>query len=147
MSVRAVIDGWIAGGSCEQAGRRIIDRSNVPKKTFLFVAALVAVATLSTALMAGADDADVTGKGATDAADKGGIAWGACEEEPSVECGKLAVPIDWSKPDGPTVELTLARRKAADPSARIGSLLTNPGGPGNSGVNDILRPSGFSEEV
>ncbi|TLF59022.1 alpha/beta hydrolase, partial [Nonomuraea sp. KC401] len=97
--------------------------------------------------MAGVGNAAVAGKGVTDAVGKRGITWKPCEEEPTVECGKLTVPIDWSKPDGPTVDLTLARRKATDPSARIGSLLTNPGGPGNSGVNDILRPSGFSEEV
>ncbi|MFC7101176.1 hypothetical protein ACFQQB_12260 [Nonomuraea rubra] len=41
----------------------------------------------------------------------------------------VRVPIDWSKPDGPTVDLALARRKATDPAARIGSLLTNPGVP------------------
>ncbi|MBB5783256.1 alpha/beta fold hydrolase [Nonomuraea jabiensis] len=85
--------------------------------------------------------------GATDDEGRRGITWGPCEEEPTVECGTLAVPIDWSKPYGATVKLALARRKATDPSARIGSLLTNPGGPGNSGVNDILRPSGFSEDV
>ncbi|MER6948198.1 alpha/beta fold hydrolase [Nonomuraea sp. NPDC000554] len=119
----------------------------MPRRTSLLTAALVAMATLLTAPMAGAGNATVSGEDVTDAVGKRGITWGPCEEEPTVECGKLAVPIDWSKPNGPTVALTLARRKAADPSARIGSLLTNPGGPGNSGVNDILRPSGFSEDV
>ncbi|MEU4230088.1 alpha/beta fold hydrolase [Nonomuraea sp. NPDC026600] len=106
------------------------------------------MATLLSAPMAGAANAAITGEDVTDAADKRGIIWGPCEEEPTVECGTLAVPIDWSKPYGATVKLALARRWATDPSARIGSLLTtNPGGPGNSGVNDILRPSGFSEDV
>ncbi|MEO3886428.1 alpha/beta fold hydrolase [Nonomuraea sp. B5E05] len=119
----------------------------MPKRTSLLATALVAMASLSTAPMAGVGNAAVAGEGVTDAVGKRGIAWGPCEDEPTVECGKLAVPIDWSKPDGPTVDLALARRRTTDPSARIGSLLTNPGGPGNSGVNDILRPSGFSEEV
>ena len=102
------------------------------------------VAALLTVPMVGVSLATVTGK---DVVGKRGITWGPCEEEPSVECGRLAVPIDWSRPSGPTVELTLARRKSTDPAARVGSLLTNPGGPGNSGVNDILRPSGLSKEV
>ncbi|NJP91760.1 alpha/beta hydrolase [Nonomuraea sp. FMUSA5-5] len=75
------------------------------------------------------------------------IVWVPCREDPEVECGRLAVPVDWADPDGPTVDLALARRRAKDPRARIGSLLANPGGPGGSGVDDLLRPSGFSEEV
>ncbi|MGW0811342.1 hypothetical protein [Nonomuraea sp. NPDC002799] len=102
------------------------------------------MATLLATTTGGMANATVTGE---DAAGKHGVTWGPCEEEPTVECGTPAVPIDWSKPNGPTVDLTLARRKATDPSARIGSLLTNSGRPGNSGVNDILRPSGFSEDV
>ncbi|MEW9552272.1 alpha/beta fold hydrolase [Nonomuraea sp. NPDC050783] len=119
----------------------------MPRRTSLLTTALVALATLLTAPLTETANATVTGSDVTDAIGKRGIAWAPCEEEPSVECGTLAVPIDWSRPGGPTVNLVLARRKATDPSARIGSLLTNPGGPGNSGVNDILRPSGFSEEI
>ncbi|SEG17594.1 TAP-like protein [Nonomuraea solani] len=96
----------------------------------------MAMASLLTAPMAGAAGAAA-----------GGITWGPCEEDATVECGTLAVPIDWSKPDGPTLDLALARRKATDPAARIGSLLSNPGGPGGSGVSNMLRPSGFSEEI
>ena len=117
------------------------------RTTSLLAGALVVMAALLTAQTGGVANARVTGEDVTYADGKRGISWGPCEEEPTVECGTLAVPIDWSKPHGPAVELTLARRKATDPSARIGSLLTNPGGPGNSGVNDILRPSGFSQDV
>ncbi|MFF0866585.1 alpha/beta fold hydrolase [Nonomuraea sp. NPDC003560] len=117
------------------------------RRTSLLAAALMAMATLLAVPMAGTAGAAVTRQDVTDAVGKRGITWGPCEEEPTVECGTLAVPIDWSEPDGPTVDLALARRKATAPSARIGSLLTNPGGPGNSGVNDILRPSGFSQDI
>ncbi|WP_165974778.1 alpha/beta fold hydrolase [Nonomuraea deserti] len=109
--------------------------------------AFVVMAAFLTAAMSAAANAAALGGKATEIVGKRGIAWAPCAEEPTVECGTLAVPIDWSKPNGPTVDLTLARRKATDPSARIGSLLTNPGGPGNSGVNDILRSSGFSKDV
>ncbi|MEV1169912.1 alpha/beta fold hydrolase [Nonomuraea sp. NPDC049784] len=117
------------------------------RRTSRLAVALVAMATLVTVPLTGAANAIVTGKDVTDAVGKRGITWGPCEEEPSVECGTLAVPVDWSNPNGRTLPLALARRKATDPSARIGSLLANPGGPGNSGVNDILRPSGFSEDI
>ncbi|MFB4289627.1 alpha/beta fold hydrolase [Nonomuraea sp. ATR24] len=117
------------------------------RRTPLLATALMMMTTLLTVPMAGTAGAAVTGQDVTDAVGKRGITWGPCEEEPTVECGTLTVPVDWSKPSGPTVKLALARRKATDPSARIGSLLSNPGGPGNSGVNGILRPSGFSEDI
>ncbi|GAA2208870.1 alpha/beta hydrolase [Nonomuraea monospora] len=113
----------------------------------MFATTFVALAVLSTATVTELGRTAATGGAAAEAVGEFGIAWEPCEEEPSVECATLAVPIDWSKPDGPAVDLALARRKATDPKARIGSLLTNPGGPGNSGVNDILRPSGFSPEI
>ncbi|OUC94876.1 alpha/beta hydrolase [Streptosporangium minutum] len=66
-----------------------------------------------------------------------GVGWKPCPDTPAVECGSVTVPIDWSRPDGPAIEIALARRKATDPSARIGSILINPGGPGASGVADV----------
>ncbi|MFC5817600.1 alpha/beta fold hydrolase [Nonomuraea harbinensis] len=68
----------------------------------------------------------------------GGIAWTPCPEAPEVECGTLAVPVDWDDPGGPTLDLALARRKATGPGARIGSLVINPGGPGGSGVDAVI---------
>ncbi|MDP4501809.1 alpha/beta fold hydrolase [Nonomuraea turcica] len=119
----------------------------MPRRTSPPAIARVAMAALLTATMSCGASATVTGEGDTDAVGKRGITWEECEEEPTVECGTLTVPIDWSKPNGLTVDLALARRKAIDPSARIGSLLINPGGPGNSGVKDMLRSAGFSEDV
>ena len=57
------------------------------------------------------------------------------------ECGTLAVPVDWSEPAGPTLDLLVARVPATDPDERIGVLATNPGGPGASGV-DFVRGGG-----
>ena len=65
------------------------------------------------------------------------VDWHRCPEAPEVECGTVTVPIDWSRPGGRTVEIALARRRAADPDARIGTMLINPGGPGQSGVDDV----------
>ncbi len=57
-------------------------------------------------------------------------------------CARLAVPLDWSHTDpaatGRTVGLALIRARATGPaSARLGSLVVNPGGPGGSGVSFV----------
>ncbi|MFD9733733.1 alpha/beta fold hydrolase [Umezawaea sp. NPDC059074] len=78
----------------------------------------------------------------------GSIAWSPCEEVPDVECGKLSLPIDWSKPRGEKFDLAVARRKATDPAKRVGVMLINPGGPGGSGVNFAFSANTyFSPEV
>lgn len=58
------------------------------------------------------------------------VRWEECD---GFECATLDVPLDYSEPDGETIELALLRVPATgdDP---IGSLLLNPGGPGGSGV-------------
>ncbi len=48
------------------------------------------------------------------------------------ECGKLSVPVDYTKPDGDVAQLAMIRFKAT--GQKIGSLIVNPGGPGESGV-------------
>ncbi|MBM3673925.1 MAG: alpha/beta hydrolase [Actinobacteria bacterium] len=61
----------------------------------------------------------------------GPLVWHDCDEG---ECATLSVPRDHDKPDGDQVELAVARGSQADPEARIGSLLVNPGGPGADGT-------------
>ena len=63
----------------------------------------------------------------------GTIEWTPCGK---VECGRLSVPLDFTRPNGPRIALALARLPAA--RKRIGVLFTNPGGPGGSGV-EFLR--------
>jgi pimeloyl-ACP methyl ester carboxylesterase len=70
------------------------------------------------------------------------LAWGPCPSGPrdlsSARCATLVVPLDWSDPTGPTIDLALAELPATGgPAERIGTLLTNPGGPGGSGVDFI----------
>ncbi|WP_369032391.1 alpha/beta hydrolase [Streptomyces adonidis] len=92
-----------------------------------------------------------TATAAVPAATTSSIAWVPCESpsgEGEFECGTLTVPVDWQHPDGTTVDLALARHRATDPDRRIGSLLLNPGGPGQSGVNLALSaPFSFSPEL
>lgn len=61
------------------------------------------------------------------------IEWQESAEWPGTEEGWLEVPIDYENPDDGTFQLFVTRTPAADPSARIGSLLVNPGGPGFGG--------------
>ncbi|MGV9416225.1 alpha/beta hydrolase [Streptomyces sp. NPDC003674] len=51
-------------------------------------------------------------------------------------CATLRVPLDWSRPGGPTIGLALIRARATG-NDRIGSLLFDFGGPGGSGVETM----------
>ncbi|ARF75995.1 protease [Kitasatospora albolonga] len=68
-----------------------------------------------------------------------GIAFGACPEEEqlpdSLMCGTVSVPLDYARPDGRTIELTVSRSPATGGAAgRQGSFVYNPGGPGASSI-------------
>ncbi|RBQ16341.1 alpha/beta hydrolase [Spongiactinospora rosea] len=79
----------------------------------------------------------------------GGLSWHDCADRPGAECGVIDVPLDWSAPSGTKIKLTVVRRKAADPAARVGTLLYNPGGPGGPAallVRDYPTGS-FSDEL
>ncbi len=65
------------------------------------------------------------------------IDWQPCPDVEGVDCGSVTVPLDWAHPGHGTVKIALARRKATDPAARIGSILMDPGGPGASGVGMV----------
>jgi pimeloyl-ACP methyl ester carboxylesterase len=62
------------------------------------------------------------------------IQWTPCG---TLECGTVAVPLDYQNPGGSTIEIAVARHPAEVPSERIGSLVINPGGPGGSGIDDL----------
>ncbi len=66
------------------------------------------------------------------------IDWAPCAEAPAVQCGTLLVPVDWAKPHGPRVPIAVARRPADQPSARVGTLFYNPGGPGDGGAHYVI---------
>uniref|UniRef100_A0AAU2VJE4 Alpha/beta hydrolase n=1 Tax=Streptomyces sp. NBC_00008 TaxID=2903610 RepID=A0AAU2VJE4_9ACTN len=79
-----------------------------------------------------------------------GLRWASCDDpaNPGAECAALSVPVDWDRPDGPRLDLAVARRKATEPGARIGSMVFGPGGPGDSGVERVVGGiSRFSPEV
>ena len=57
------------------------------------------------------------------------IDWRSCDD---AECGRLTVPVDYSDPEGATLELSVLRVTAG--GDRRGSLVVDPGGPGASGT-------------
>ena len=67
------------------------------------------------------------------------LAWAKCQIG---ECAKLRVPLDYAKPAGDQIQISVLRMKATSPGDRIGSLVVNPGGPGGSGV-DYARAADF----
>ena len=68
------------------------------------------------------------------------VQWVPCAAAPSdesripagAECGLLSVPVDYAQPDGEVAQMAMIRFNAT--GAKIGSLVINPGGPGESGV-------------
>jgi pimeloyl-ACP methyl ester carboxylesterase len=58
------------------------------------------------------------------------ISWTQCPDAPGIDCGTLRVPLDWARPGGEKISLTLARHRATDAAHRVGVLFINPGGPG-----------------
>jgi pimeloyl-ACP methyl ester carboxylesterase len=66
----------------------------------------------------------------------GAIAWTSCSG--GFQCGTVSVPLDYSHPAADSISIALIRKPATDPGTRIGSLLINPGGPGDPAI-DFLR--------
>ena len=66
----------------------------------------------------------------------GKITWADCGG--GFQCGTLQVPLDYTHPTARMITLALIRKPATDKSTRIGSVLMNPGGPGESGI-EFLR--------
>ena len=73
------------------------------------------------------------------------LVWGPCAPfavtpddqtayaDPALDCTAVTVPLDYARPDGETATIGVLRKRAT--GDRIGSLLTNPGGPGASGMS------------
>jgi pimeloyl-ACP methyl ester carboxylesterase len=68
------------------------------------------------------------------------VAWEPCRFVSGAEtrlpagtqCGRIAVPVDYSKPAGSVADIAMIRFPAT--GDKIGSLIVNPGGPGESGI-------------
>ncbi|MGY5136829.1 alpha/beta hydrolase [Streptomyces nigrescens] len=113
------------------------------------VATAVAAAAISGASAAATPD--------TVTATPDSLKWGPCPQKaesknadaPRLECATLDVPLDYRNPDGRQIEIAVSRLASKDPSRRRGVLLTNPGGPGGSGLDypALLAGAGLPKDV
>ena len=71
--------------------------------------------------------------GAQEATGAASIEWEPCGG--GWDCGYLEVPLDYSEPEGATIEIAVVRQPARSDAERIGVLLMNPGGPGGEAIN------------
>jgi len=67
--------------------------------------------------------------------------WKSCGAEPELQrflCATAQVPTDYDRPNGAKTQIALTKLPASgDPAQRLGTLFTNPGGPGGSGVEFV----------
>ena len=58
-------------------------------------------------------------------------------EKVKAKCAEITVPLNYRKPHGRTVKVSIARRAATDKAHKLGTLLINTGGPSESksGIN------------
>ncbi|MGW1837399.1 alpha/beta hydrolase [Streptomyces sp. NPDC002067] len=82
------------------------------------------------------------------------VRWAPCQKKaapsPSrLECATLDVPLDYRHPGGRQIEIAISRVASGKPSQRRGVLLTNPGGPGVTGLGypAVLAALGMPRKV
>ena len=66
-----------------------------------------------------------------------------------LDCATAQVPMDYAKPDGKQIDLTISRMASTDPDKRRGILMLNPGGPSGSGLtlSTLLASKGLPKSV
>ncbi|TDN92115.1 alpha/beta hydrolase [Microbacterium sp. BK668] len=65
------------------------------------------------------------------------LTWEDCGD--GFDCTTVTAPLDWANPGAGEIDLAVIRHRATG-GEPVGSLLTNPGGPGSSGVS-LIRDS------
>ncbi|MFF8258890.1 alpha/beta hydrolase [Streptomyces virginiae] len=64
------------------------------------------------------------------------------------ECAVLPVPLDYADPGGRQIDVAVSRVRSDRPSARRGTLVVIPGGPGGSGVQRLtLKGAALQREL
>ena len=67
------------------------------------------------------------------------IEWTAASDR--IDEGRLTVPVDYSDPQGATIDLYVARHRASN--SAVGPMLANRGGPGAEGTSLALNATGY----
>ncbi|MGH3510389.1 MAG: alpha/beta hydrolase [Nocardioidaceae bacterium] len=74
------------------------------------------------------------------------VSWTGCQG--GDQCAHIRVPLDYAKPAGQAISLALVKVPATDQADKVGALVVNPGGPGESGLSEAEQaPSYFSPVV
>lgn len=127
----ALTAGALSVGACSQAAPSVTVEVTPPAQTPEVTATPDATA----------EPAPTSAPGAVDAIPAGfeqwysqTINWGGCDgQRREYECATITAPLDWADPTAGSIDLALMRHGAT--GDKIGSLLINPGGPGQSGVD------------
>ncbi|MFB9909009.1 alpha/beta fold hydrolase [Allokutzneria oryzae] len=68
--------------------------------------------------------------------------WKACGDKEldaaGAQCADVTVPLSYAEPRGRTISVAISRLKATNSARRRGIMLSNPGGPGGSGLGMML---------
>src|SRR6185312_1253749 len=84
------------------------------------------------------------------------LSWGPCQDfstddsteklyaKSTFQCAYLTVPLDYSKPTGSTIKVGVLKVSTTG-TDRIGSVVTNPGGPGASGMSFAASLAGSAK--
>ena len=135
--------------SADQARRPLADTTRHARR---WAAGCLAAILLAGACSTSEDANRTTGPGPTGEAPEAllgftpaPLQWESCAGR--LQCASLDVPLNYDDPAGPTISLALAMLPATDPDARIGRLITNPGGPGGSGVDFLGNDGPFNDEI
>ncbi|MFI9840358.1 alpha/beta fold hydrolase [Nonomuraea sp. NPDC051941] len=76
------------------------------------------------------------------------LAWAACKDaSKDMRCASIEVPVDWARPSGRKIRLTVGMLPATGAERRIGTVFAIPGGPGGSGVKDLSTAAGSFAEL
>lgn len=68
--------------------------------------------------------------------------WVKCTGAPDFDCTTIRVPYDWGKQNEPNakfIDLKLIRAPVANNPNNAQSIIVNPGGPGGSGIDFVLK--------
>ena len=103
----------------------------------------------STASTTGASDSRTSAPQGLESFYSQTIDWQDCSDGTSpFQCGTVTVPLDYEHPDGRTITIALKKLPASDSNAEHGSLFTNPGGPGGSGIRELeTQATALPEEL
>ncbi|TVL93518.1 alpha/beta hydrolase [Streptomyces sp. SAJ15] len=114
------------------------------RRSTLLAAPLVAAAALASTLVAAPGaGAAAPGAGAAAPAPASSLDWTACApdvtQDPRLRCAEVAVPLDYDRPRGEQITLTVSRLRSERPESRRGVLLMIPGGPGGSSLDGPVK--------